>query len=81
MWTLFAQDKHRVSRRAEDYQETIADLKSRLTAVTSDKDRLFHDRLDLNRRLQQLMLEKEQLLKVRAFSEIFCDSCIDQSPK
>ncbi|PVD19894.1 hypothetical protein C0Q70_20388 [Pomacea canaliculata] len=63
-WKLASEDKHRVSRRAEDYQETIADLKSRLTAVTSDKDRLFHDRLDLNRRLQQLMLEKEQLLKV-----------------
>lgn len=48
----------------ESYQDTLADLKSRLAAAIADKDRLFQDRLDLNQKLQHLTLEKEQLLKV-----------------
>ena len=59
------QDKHRTSRQMEGYQDTLADLKSRLAAAVADKDRLFQERLDLNHKVQQLILEKEQLLKVR----------------
>ncbi|KAK7463956.1 hypothetical protein BaRGS_00038038, partial [Batillaria attramentaria] len=62
-WRNASEDKHRASRQVEGYQDTLADLKSRLAAATADKDRLFQERLDLNQKVQQLILEKEQLLK------------------
>ena len=62
LWQL--QDKHRASRQVEGYQDTLTDLKSRLACAVSDKDRLFQERFDLNQKVQELILEKEQLLKV-----------------
>jgi hypothetical protein len=48
----------------EGFQESLADLKSRLASAMSEKDRYFQEKLDLNQKVQQLLLEKETLLKV-----------------
>ncbi|XP_041367853.1 girdin-like isoform X2 [Gigantopelta aegis] len=62
-WKHISEDKQRSSRQIENYQDTIADLKSKLATTSADKDRLFQDRFDLNQKLQQLVLDKEQLIK------------------
>ncbi|XP_076443559.1 uncharacterized protein LOC143282022 isoform X3 [Babylonia areolata] len=74
-WKTATEGKSRASKQVEGYQDTLADLKSRLSAAVADKDRLFQERLDLNNKVQKMILEKEQLLKAQMILE---EQIVDQ---
>ncbi|RUS90043.1 hypothetical protein EGW08_002230, partial [Elysia chlorotica] len=64
-WKSSAEDKSRAARQVEGYQDTINDIKSRLAATSADRDRLFQEKLEMNGKLQQMVLDKEQLMKAK----------------
>lgn len=64
-WKSSAEDKSRAARQVEGYQDTISDIKSRLAATSADRDRLFQEKLEMNGKLQQMVLDKEQLMKAK----------------
>ncbi|KAK3097784.1 hypothetical protein FSP39_013162 [Pinctada imbricata] len=60
-WKTLAEEKQKMSRQLEASQEKASDLKSKASSAAVEKDRLFHEKMDLNNKYQQLLVTKEQL--------------------
>uniref|UniRef100_A0A2C9LXG2 Uncharacterized protein n=1 Tax=Biomphalaria glabrata TaxID=6526 RepID=A0A2C9LXG2_BIOGL len=63
-WRTTAEDKVQVAKQVEGYKDMISDLKSRLATTSTDRDRLFQEKLEMNSKIQQMVLDKEQLMRV-----------------
>lgn len=59
------QENVQLKSHLADSEESLADVKSKLVSVNSDKERYFQEKLDLHQRVQQLSHDKEHLYKVR----------------
>lgn len=64
-WKSVSEDKHRLSKRVEKLEEKKTAFKSQALAAASEKDRLFHDKMDLNNKYQQLLIDKEALTQIK----------------
>ena len=58
------QEKQKIARQLETSQEKASELKSKASAASIEKDRLFQEKMDLNNKYQQLLVNKEQLDRV-----------------
>ncbi|CAG5125968.1 unnamed protein product, partial [Candidula unifasciata] len=61
--TASSEDKVQVDKLAEEYHNTVSDLKSRLTSVTVAHDRLLQEKIQTSQKLQQMALDKEEIIK------------------
>ncbi|XP_055891681.1 paramyosin-like isoform X3 [Biomphalaria glabrata] len=64
-WRTTAEDKVQVAKQVEGYKDMISDLKSRLATTSTDRDRLFQEKLEMNSKIQQMVLDKEQLMRAK----------------
>ena len=64
MFLLFPQEKQKLSRELEHNQDGIRDTRSKVANLTSERDRLFQEKLEFNNKIQQLLLDKEATEKV-----------------
>ncbi|XP_061169283.1 myosin-2 heavy chain-like [Saccostrea echinata] len=64
-WKSEAEGKHRLSKQVEKLEEKKTAFKSQALAASSEKDRLFHDKMDLNNKYQQLLIDKEALTQIK----------------
>ncbi|GFO24555.1 laminin subunit alpha-3, partial [Plakobranchus ocellatus] len=79
-WRSSAEDKTRAARQVEGYQDTISDIKARLAATSADRDRLFQEKLEMNGKIQQMVLDKEQLMKAKLNLEDQLNEQASKSP-
>lgn len=64
-WKSASEEKHRQKKQMEKLEEKKAALKSKALTASSEKDRLFHDKMDLNNKYQQLLIDKEALTQIK----------------
>ncbi|XP_035827360.1 myosin-9 [Aplysia californica] len=62
-YKVSSEDKSRTARQVESYQDTITDLKARLSATSADRDRLFSEKLEMSSKIQQMVLDKEKMMR------------------
>ncbi|KAJ8304661.1 hypothetical protein KUTeg_018244 [Tegillarca granosa] len=64
-WKSVTEEKQSVSRQLEGAQNKLADLKTKASSASTEKDKLFQEKLDLNNKFQQLLINKEQLERAK----------------
>ncbi|XP_059155413.1 myosin-11-like isoform X2 [Physella acuta] len=64
-WRHSTEDKVQAAKQVESYKDMLTDLKARLSATSADRDRLFQEKLEMSSRIQQMVLEKEQLMRAK----------------
>ncbi|KAK3602752.1 hypothetical protein CHS0354_027751 [Potamilus streckersoni] len=62
-WKSLTEEKRRFAKQLESKQEGVEEMKSRLSVLTTERDRLFQEKMDLNNKLQQMSVDKEQVEK------------------
>lgn len=59
------QEKQKLVKQLEIAEEKGKDFKSKMTSFGAEKDRLFAEKMDTNNKLQQMLVNNEQLERVR----------------
>ncbi|KAL3866533.1 hypothetical protein ACJMK2_043826 [Sinanodonta woodiana] len=62
-WKTLTEEKRRFAKQLESKLEGVEEMKSRLSVLTTERDRLFQEKMDLNSKLQQMSVDKEQVEK------------------
>ena len=68
LYLISLQEKHRMLRQLESFQDAMADMKATLASTSADKERFFQEKLDLHQQLQNAKYEKESFQKVSDFT-------------
>lgn len=61
---LWLQEKQKLAREIENNQENHREARARVTNLATERDRLFSEKMDMTSKIQQLMIDKEQIEKV-----------------
>ena len=69
--SFVSQEKQKISRELEHNQDGIRDTRSKVANLTSERDRLFQEKLEFNNKIQQLLLDKEATEKVGYITQMF----------
>jgi len=68
MYVLFKififQNNEEMKVKEREIQDTLTDLRSRVAITTSDKERLYQEKLDLNAKVENTTLHNKQLEEV-----------------
>ena len=58
---FFSQEKQRLVRQLENVQASMADMKATMVTTSADKERFFHENIELQQQLQNKTYEIERL--------------------
>lgn len=53
-----------MAREIENNQENHREARARVTNLATERDRLFNEKMEMTSKIQQLMIDKEQIEKV-----------------
>ncbi|XP_052796435.1 trichohyalin-like isoform X4 [Mya arenaria] len=62
-WKSLSEEKQKLAREIDHNQENHREARSRVTSLASERDRLFNEKMEMTSRIQQLMIDKEQVEK------------------
>ncbi|XP_071166875.1 uncharacterized protein [Mytilus edulis] len=68
-WKSLAEEKQKLVKQLEVSEEKGKDLQSKVTLFGAEKDRLFHEKMDSNNKLQQILVNNEQLERTKSVLE------------
>ena len=68
-WKSLADEKQKLIKQLEIAEEKGKDFKSKMTSYGAEKDRLFAEKMDTNNKLQQMLVNNEQLERTKAVLE------------
>ncbi|XP_070542149.1 LOW QUALITY PROTEIN: uncharacterized protein [Ptychodera flava] len=63
------EERDQFQLRAGQLEDSTADMSSKLASINAEKERLFHERLDLHQRLQHFSMERDNLFKAKHAAE------------
>ncbi|WAR00606.1 hypothetical protein MAR_024978 [Mya arenaria] len=64
-WKSLSEEKQKLAREIDHNQENHREARSRVTSLASERDRLFNEKMEMTSRIQQLMIDKEQVEKTK----------------
>ncbi|CAC5371389.1 unnamed protein product [Mytilus coruscus] len=68
-WKSLAEEKQKLVKQLEVSEDKGKDLQSKVTLLGAEKDRLFHEKMDSNNKLQQILVNNEQLERTKSVLE------------
>ncbi|XP_069138762.1 interaptin-like isoform X6 [Argopecten irradians] len=60
-WKSIADEKQTLAKKLDNHKVKATDMQAKASSAIVEKDRLFQEKMDLNNKFQQLLVNKEQL--------------------
>ncbi|XP_033749664.1 LOW QUALITY PROTEIN: golgin subfamily B member 1-like [Pecten maximus] len=60
-WKSIADEKQSLAKKLNNHKSKATDMQAKASSATVEKDRLFQEKMDLNNKFQQLLINKDQL--------------------
>lgn len=64
-WKQLSEEKQKLAREIDSNQETHREARARVTNLATERDRLFNEKMEMTSKIQQLMIDKEQIEKTK----------------
>ncbi|XP_052283597.1 girdin-like [Dreissena polymorpha] len=64
-WKTLSEEKQKLAREIDHNQENHREARARVTSLATERDRLFSEKMEMTSRIQQLMIDKEQIEKTK----------------